>query len=245
MPGFTVIVPALNEEENLRPTVEAILKEIGPLSTFLEVLVFDDASTDRTGAIADELAAQDKRVRVFHNPRRLNIGGIYKAGVREARGDYVFLVPGDNETRVDETARGIQYLEQANLVVFYWTNLRVRSWIRRMLSRLYVRIVNLLFGTRFLYTNGTNIFPTEVIRRVPIRTSGFSYQTEAVVKAVWSGVDFVQVGIELKAREFGNSKAISWENLKNVAVALFRLWWDLNVKERHRYRQRGRLRGNL
>jgi len=101
MPSFTVIVPALNEEQNLRPAVEAILEQASPVATFLEVLVFDDASTDRTGAVADELARRDSRVRVVHNPRRLNIGGIYKAGVLAARGDYVFLVPGDNEMRVD------------------------------------------------------------------------------------------------------------------------------------------------
>src|SRR6185503_14662377 len=82
--SFTVVVPALNEEDNLRPTVESILKEIGPLASDLEVLVFDDASTARTGAVADELAAQDARVRAIHNPRRLNIGGSYKAGLGQA-----------------------------------------------------------------------------------------------------------------------------------------------------------------
>lgn len=243
LPSFTVIVPALNEEENLRQAVEAVLKEIGAVAGSLEVLVFDDASTDRTGAVADELATQDERVRVFHNPRRLNIGGIYKAGLALARGEYVFLVPGDNETRVDEIARGAQYLDGADLVVFYVTNPRVRGPERRALSRLYVTIVNLLFGTRFRYTNGTNIFRTEALRRIPIRTDGFSYQTEAVVKAVRSGLDFVQVGIEIKARDSGTSKALSWRNLRSVAAALGRLWWDVNVRDRRRHRQRGRSLG--
>ena len=245
MPSFSVIVPALNEEENLRPAVEAVLQEIGPLATALEVLIFDDASTDRTGEVADQLAAQDERVRVFHNPRRLNIGGIYKAGVKEARGEYVFLIPGDNEILVDEVARGLKYLDQADLVIFYVTNVRVRAWLRRRLSGVYAWLVNQLFGTDFSYTNGTNVFHTEVIRRIPIRTDGFSYQTEAVVKAVRSGVDFVEVGIEIKARASGRSKAITWKNLKDVAIALGRLWWEVRVKERHRYRRLGRMLGRF
>ena len=245
MPSFSVIVPALNEEENLRPAVEAVLQEIGPLATALEVLIFDDASTDRTGEVADRLAAADGRVRVFHNPRRLNIGGIYKAGVREARGEYVFLIPGDNEIRVDEVARGLKYLEQADVVIFYVTNVRVRPWLRRRLSRLYAWLVNQLFGTDFSYTNGTNVFRTEVVRRIPIRADGFSYQTEAVVKAVRSGVNFVEVGIELKARESGRSKAITWNNLTDVAVALGRLWWEVRVKDRHHYRCRGQMLGTF
>jgi len=76
MPSFTVIVPALNEEKNLGPAVETILTQMKPLATALEVLVYDDASTDRTGAVADELAQRDARVRVVHNRERLNIGGI-------------------------------------------------------------------------------------------------------------------------------------------------------------------------
>ena len=241
MPSLTVIVPALNEEQNLRPAVEAILEQASPVATFLEVLVFDDASTDRTGAVADELARRDSRVRVVHNPRRLNIGGCYKAGVLAARGDYVFLVPGDNEMRVDEIVRGLKYLDQADLVVFYVTNVGVRPWWRRRVSRLYAAGVNLVFGTRFSYTNGTNVFKTDVIRTIPIRTDGFSYQTEAVVKAVWSGLDFVQVGIEIKARESGVSKALTWKNLKIVLGALSRLWWEVRVKERRHYRRQGRM----
>lgn len=243
MQAFTVIVPALNEEANLRAAVEAVLGTIGPVASSLEVLVYDDASTDRTGAIADELAAQDPRVRAFHNPRRLNIGGIYHAGVRQARGDYVFLVPGDNEVRVDEIARGLRHLDRAALVVFYVTNRGVRSWKRRALSRLYVRAVNVLFGTRFCYTNGTNVFRTSVVRDLGIRTGGFAYQTEALVKAVRSGVEFVQVGIELQRRESGRSTAVSWKNLCSVTAALARLWWDVNVRERGRYRRRGRMLG--
>lgn len=131
MINLSIIVPALNEEENLRPAVGAILESLGPLCGLLDVLVFDDASTDGTAAIADQLAHEDRRVRAFHNPARLNIGGIYKAGIREARGDYVLLVPGDNETRVDDIANALGHLDRSDLIVFYVTNTAVRPFMRR------------------------------------------------------------------------------------------------------------------
>jgi len=242
-PSFTVIVPALNEEDNLRPAVEAVLKEIGRLTTTLEVLVYDDASTDGTGAVADALAREDARVVAIRNERRLNIGGIYKAGVARARGEYVFLVPGDNETRVDEIARGLKHLAHADMVVFYVTNPGVRSPGRRALSSLYVLVVNALFGTHVRYTNGTNAFRTEVLRRIPIRTNGFSYQTEAVVKAVRTGIAFAQVGMEIQPRLGGASKAVTWKNFRSVGAALGRLWWDVAVTHRRRYGDRGRCIG--
>jgi dolichol-phosphate mannosyltransferase len=237
------VVPALDEEANLGPAVEAILREFGRGGGSLEVLVFDDASTDGTGRVADELARRDGRVRAFHNSRRLNIGGIYKAGLGEARGQHYLLIPGDNETRVDEIARGAQHAAMADLVVFFVTNTVVRGTARRLLSRLYVWVVNALFNTRFRYTNGTNIFRTEVLRRIPITTDGFSYQTEAVVKAVRGGVDWCEVGIEIQAREHGASKAVTWKNLESVVRDLLRLWWEVTVRERGRYRRRGRRLG--
>jgi glycosyltransferase involved in cell wall biosynthesis len=241
--SLTVIVPALNEEANLRPTVEAVLAHLGSIADPLEVLVFDDASTDSTGAVADALAARHAAVRAFHNPRRLNIGGVYKAGLREARGAWVVLVPGDNETRVDEIARGVAYVGRAPLVVFYVTNTGVRPWSRRALSRLYVWGVNALFGTRLRYTNGTNLVRADVARALGIRTDGFAYQTEALVRALRSGVDCVQVGLRIQERRFGASKAVSWTNLRAVGAALARLWWDVRVRERRRYRGRGRVLG--
>jgi len=194
--------------------------------------------------VTDELAKRDSRVRAFHNPRRLNIGGIYKAGVAEARGEHVLLIPGDNETRVDEIVRGTRYAPKADLVVFYITNTEVRGRGRRLASWLYVRLVNLLFHERFRYTNGTNIFRTRVLRQIPIRTNGFSYQTEAVVRAVCGGVDWIEVGIELQKRKSGDSKALTLSNLRLVAQALSSLWWDVMVRHRQRYPRPGQKLGS-
>ncbi|MBI3635390.1 MAG: glycosyltransferase family 2 protein [Candidatus Rokubacteria bacterium] len=238
---FTVVVPALNEERGLGPTVEAILRAFGAAAFDVEVLVFDDASTDRTGAIADEWAARDRRVRAFHNGHRLNIGGIYRAGIRLATGEHLLLVPGDNEMRVDELVRGARRAHEAPVVVFHVTNAwAARPPLRALISRLYVLAVNVLFNTRFRYTNGTNIFRTDVLRGVPILTDGFSYQTEALVKAVRAGADYIEVGIRIQPRRGGRSKALSWRNLRLVAGALGRLWLDVMVRERGRYGCPGR-----
>lgn len=241
MPRFTVVVPALNEQPNLGSTVESILRGFTAAGLDLEILVFDDASTDRTGAIADEWAALDRRVRAFHNPRRLNIGGIYKAGIRESTGEHLLLIPGDNEMLIDEIVRGAHHAHEADVILFYVTNAwAARPPLRALLSRLYVLLVNLLFHTRFRYTNGTNIFRTDVLRRVQIVTDGFSYQTEAVVKALRTGVDYIDVGIRIQTRGGGRSKALSWRNLRLVASSLGRLWYEVVVRDHARYRRRGR-----
>lgn len=243
--SFTVIVPALNEEENLGPLLEAVLKEFGSAVASLEVLVFNDASTDRTGAVAEAFARRDPRIRVLHNATRLNVGGIYKAGIREAAGEYLLMLPGDNEIRVDEVVKGVPFLTLADVVVFYVKDTRVRTWARRALSAFYMHVVNVLFGTGLRYTNGTNIWRTDVIRRIPIHTNGFFYNTEALVKATRSAVRLVQVGIDIKPRDTGRSKALTLTNFTSVAKALGLLWWDVHIRERRVYGSRGRLVGTF
>jgi glycosyltransferase involved in cell wall biosynthesis len=239
-PTFSIVVPALNEEANLVPAVEAIIKTFGSDPATCEVLVFDDASTDRTGERADELARRFPNVRAFHNRTRLNIGGIYHAGLRYARHRYYLLLPGDNEVAIEGVLAGVTHLGRADIVLSYTVNPEVRPPLRRFLSRAYVIAVNLIFGTHFRYTNGSNILRTDLVRRLDLTATGFSYQTEALVKAVRSGTDFAEYGIRIRERGSGKPTALRLRNWVNVARAVGRLWWDVRVVHRPRYRQRGR-----
>lgn len=94
---ISVIVPVWNAEKWLERCVRSVL---GQTHADLELILVDDGSTDRSGAICDALAARDPRVRVLHKPN----GGVSAArndGLRMARGEWVafadnddFLAPG-------------------------------------------------------------------------------------------------------------------------------------------------------
>lgn len=89
---ISVIIPAYNIQEYLGPTLDSILAQ-----TYknLEVLVVNDGSRDGTGAVADDYAAKDSRIRVIHKEN----GGVTSArlrGVAEAAGDYIAFVDGDD-----------------------------------------------------------------------------------------------------------------------------------------------------
>ena len=75
-----VVLPTYNESENLPRIVPAILAA----SPVLDVLVVDDDSPDGTGALAGDLAARDRRVRVLHRRRKEGLGRAYLAGFAQA-----------------------------------------------------------------------------------------------------------------------------------------------------------------
>ena len=92
MPTISVIVPVYRAEAFLKTCTDSIL---GQTYGDLELLLVDDGSPDRSGALCDEIAVADSRVRVFHREN----GGVSSArnlALGEARGDYIYFVDSDD-----------------------------------------------------------------------------------------------------------------------------------------------------
>ena len=92
MPKLSVIVPVYNTEKYLRECVDSILAQT---FTDFELILVDDGSTDGSGAICDEYAGKDSRIRVIHQEN----GGATlarRSGVRIAQGEYVAFVDSDD-----------------------------------------------------------------------------------------------------------------------------------------------------
>lgn len=101
MPLITVIIPVYNIMEYLPRCVRSVM-----VQTYrnLEILLIDDGSTDGTGALCDELAGKDARIRVYHKPN----GGSSSArnlGLLQARGEYIGFVDSDDYIEPDMMER--------------------------------------------------------------------------------------------------------------------------------------------
>ena len=62
--SISVIVTAMNEEGNLRPTIDAVVKAVAPRFLKYEIIILDDGSTDQTPHIANGLASRNQYIRV-------------------------------------------------------------------------------------------------------------------------------------------------------------------------------------
>ena len=90
MAEISVIVPVYKAEAFLRKCTDSILNQT---FTDLELLLVEDGSPDQSGALCDQIAAEDPRVRVFHKPN----GGVSSArnlGMAEAKGKYIAFAVG-------------------------------------------------------------------------------------------------------------------------------------------------------
>lgn len=93
---LSVIIPVYNVEEYLRQCLDSVLAQT---YDFFEVILIDDGSTDRSGAICDEYAGRDSRVRVIHQENNGHTAA-RQNGFRASTGDYILMV--DSDDWVDE-----------------------------------------------------------------------------------------------------------------------------------------------
>ena len=116
MPKASVIVPVYKVEEYLEKCVQSILAQT---ERDFELILVDDGSPDRCGALCDSLAQTDSRVRVIHQENQ-GLGGARNTGIREARGDWLLLVDSDDwiEPKILEKAMEAGLREEADLVMF-------------------------------------------------------------------------------------------------------------------------------
>ena len=92
MVRVSVIVPVYNVEPYLRQCVDSILNQT---FTDFELLLVDDGSTDRSGAICDEYASLDARVKVFHTTNR-GVSAARNLGIDEASAEWITFVDSDD-----------------------------------------------------------------------------------------------------------------------------------------------------
>ena len=136
MPKISVIVPVYKAEAYLHRCIDSLLAQ-----TFrdFEVLLVDDGSPDRSGAICDEYAQQDSRVRVFHKEN----GGVSSArqcGLDNAHGDYTIHADPDDWVEPDmlEALYAKATAEDADMVIcdFYVEQNGTQTYCRQEPSAL-------------------------------------------------------------------------------------------------------------
>jgi dolichol-phosphate mannosyltransferase len=229
--SISVIMPALNEEDNILSAITNTLQAFDSYGIQGEVLVINDGSTDKTRSLVEEFMTREPRVRLLNHDHPEGIGGSYWAGVDEARNDIVLMLPGDNENDPWEILRYLPLLEHVDIVIPFVFNRQVRSVFRNDLSFLYRFIINTTFQVNFNYTNGTVLHRRKVLQELEFRSRGFFFQTDILVRTVTKGYLFAEVPYRLNMRATGVSKAVSFPSFLNVARGYLRLVQDMHLKK--------------
>jgi dolichol-phosphate mannosyltransferase len=211
LPRFCFVIPCFNEEDNVGPTVESIREGMGVRDDY-EIVLVNDASTDRTLERMQALAAADPRIRVLDNPSNLGFGGSYKRGARTATATYVMMLPGDDGFPGESIAEIISHAGEADIIIPVVTNPGARSWYRAFASKAFTTLLNWTFWLNVGYYNGAVLQRNELLRGIEITTNSFAYQAEALVKLIARGATYEHCYVRIQDRAAGRSSALSLKN---------------------------------
>lgn len=229
----TFVVPALNEEPNIERSLEAMVAAGAKWFEDYEILVYDDGSTDRTGAIAEEVARRHDRIAVFHNPAPKCLGGVMREGARRARMEYLVWGSSTGSHTLELWDRIFSRKGQADLIIIYPTNSHERPWIRRVVSRTFQSLLNLLFGLRLRYYNNSVLYRAELFRSAAHGTDSYAFQAEVIIKLIKRGCSYIEVPIvDDFSQENRRTNAFKPRNVAGVARFLWRTMRDVYGRPR-------------
>lgn len=227
----TIVMPALNEEENILSAINNTLKSLDDYSIDGEIIVINDGSTDKTRELVYEAMTKDSRISLINHESPKGVGASFWDGVDNAKGDMVTMLPGDNENDPWEILRYIKLLEHVDMVIPFVFNKKVRSICRNVLSFIYRFIINTTFMVNFNYTNGTVLYRHSILKELKYRSTGFFFQTDILIRTVKRGYLFAEVPYSLALRSSGVSKAVTFPSLMNVIKGYLRLVRDIYLRK--------------
>ncbi len=220
-PVVSVVIPCLNEEENVASCVRGALDALREAGIAGEVIVVDNDSDDRSATIARAAGA-----RVILEPRR-GYGSAYLAGFREARGEYIVMADADLTYDFGEIPNFVAKLEAGAQLVMgnRMDNIQpgAMPWLHRYVGNpLLTGLLNLFFRTGVRDAHcGMRALRRDVLETLDLRTTGMEFASEMVIRASKQHLRIEEIEIEYHPRG-GESKLSSfrdgWRHLRFLLV---------------------------
>ncbi len=221
--SLTITFPCYNEEANVERVTRAALAVAQKVADDYEIVIVNDGSRDRTGEIADRLAAENPHVRAVHNRPNQGYGGALARGFKEARKNWIFYTDGDGQFDLNELPTILPLLEKYDIVSCYRLN-RQDSAIRKLNAWAWSTLVNILFRLRLRDIDcAFKIYPRTFIDQIELWSRGALIDTEMLAKARNLGYSIVQVGVHHYPRTAGQQTGANIKVIARAFKELFKL----------------------
>lgn len=202
--SLTVLVPLLNEEESLKPLVEAIYKAVSPLEIATEILFVDDGSKDKSLKIIKELKAQDNRIRCVSFRKNYGKSAALHIGFRESEGDVIITMDADLQDDPAEIPNLIAKLEEGFDMVSGWKKVRHDPFIKRHSSKFFNYMTKVMSGIDIHDFNcGLKAYRKDVVKNISVYGELHRY---VPVLADWQGFSVSEIAVKHHLRKYGKTK---------------------------------------
>jgi glycosyltransferase involved in cell wall biosynthesis len=233
--SVSVVVPAYNEEHNLRNAVASVIDAASAVDGLeLEIIIVNDGSSDGTAAVAGALEADHPFVRTVHHTTNQGFGASFLSGLEAARHEWITLAPGDNVVSNGTLRAMLRHAGKADLVCAYLVNTEHRARLRNVLSSIFSAVYTLTFNVNLRYIHATPVYNVHRLRLMNLNCRRYSFPSEITIKLLRQGCTFMELPGYMNPTQ-RKSSALRLVNLTEVLWSYFSLMFEVFVSRRDEY----------
>ena len=217
MEKLSILIPAYNEESTLIQVIEQV-KNIRLKNIEKEIIVINDASTDNTKKILDDL--NDDSIGVFHHNKNMGKGAALVTGLNHSTGTIIIIQDADMEYSPNEYPKLLAPILNNQTKVVYGSRIDV---IRKNLNEMYLlhyfgnRLLSIV--TSILYWRKVTdmetcykVFRREVVDGLELKSKRFDIEPEITAKILKKKYKIIEIPIGFSGRKFHEGKKITWKD---------------------------------
>ncbi|TME41545.1 MAG: glycosyltransferase family 2 protein [Chloroflexi bacterium] len=221
-PSITAFFPCYNDSGTIASVVITADRTLRVLADDYEIIVGDDASTDNSVAILEELRRLYPRLRVLHHAANRGYGGNLRSMFAEATKDLIFYTDGDAQYDPAELTLLYQHLGADVDVVQGWKIERHDPLHRKIIGRVYHHFVRRWFGLHLRDVDcDFRLFRRQVL-----------FTVEMMTRIEQGGFSVVEVPVHHYHRAYGESQFFNFRRVARTLTELSRLWIRLKLLPR-------------
>jgi glycosyltransferase involved in cell wall biosynthesis len=221
---ISVIIPAYNEEKNIRETIERTRKT----SEDYEIIVVDDGSKDKTTEIANETG-----VKVFKFKKNKGKGAAFRKGIEESIGEIIVQVDADSQFPPENIPELIKPIEKGEADVTFGSRFLDEATIEegalsfrnRIANKVDSFIASLFSGVKITDVQaGFKAFTREAIEKINFQENSFGYEPEIAILASKRNLRIKEVPVHYKKREAGGSNIKLLRDTYLISKTMLKTW---------------------
>ena len=218
------LIPVYNE----RATIEAILKQVEAVGLADEVVIVDDASTDGTRELLQQIVPLNPRAHLILHERNRGKGAAIRTGLAQVTTDLVLIQDADLEYDPREVPKLLQPIQDGKADVVYGSRFlgaarRPTMFWHMVANKLLTLMTNLLYNSILSdMETGYKLFRRELIQSIPIRSNRFDFEPEITAKLLKRKARIFEVPISSNPRDYSEGKKIGLSDAFAAVWALLK-----------------------
>jgi len=210
---------------------ESADKVLRSLDIDYEIILVNDGSRDRTGQIADSLAANDPHVKVVHHPTNMGYGSALQSGFKAATKKLVFFTDADSQFDLNEMPKLLPLSSKYDIVAGYRLDRR-EGLIRRLNAWCWTTLVCSLFRMRVRDIDcAFKLFRREIFDNIELKSTGALISTEILARLIRKGCTITQVGVHHFPRTAGAPTGAKLSVIFRAFRELFKLYKQIKSQQ--------------